>query len=162
MTKNIIMRFLLVSAIALLALFDMTSSVDAKRTFKSYVFSDFDIERDAKDGILKVLNQGEKPYIVRRIYEISDAGTISITTKTHFAGYRQKPTYRKEVFNTNNYTLANEVGSKIEFVYNKATDKDHITEINKKRKADKNKKIALNGSIESNSIELKHGHQRIS
>lgn len=139
MNKNIIMRFLLAFIIVVAGLFNPT--IHAKR-YTKFFSSEGDIISDAKSGIYRILNNSdEKPFLIKKIYDISEDG-VSITTKS-FSGYR-KNSYNKEVCNINNYySLVNEVGSKIEFVY-KNEDKGHITQINKKIKKGKTKKIAFN------------------
>lgn len=150
MNKNIIMRFLLAFIIAIVGLFNPT--IHAKK----YVFSEGDIVSDAIGGIRQILNNSEekeKPYFIRKTYDISE-NQVSVTTKSYYAQYRKKPDYNKEVFNINNYySLVNEVGSKIEFVY-KNTDNKHITQINKKTKKDKTRKIAFNAHYPKNRQRL--------
>jgi hypothetical protein len=153
MNKNVVLRFLLALIVVVSGLFNPT--IHAKK-YSKYILGEGDIRSDAVVGIRQILDRSdEKPYFIRKIYDISE-NQVSVTTKTYYSQYRKKPDYNKEVFNINNYySLVNEIGSKVEFVY-KNTDKDHITQINKKRKKEKSKKIAFN------AYGPKSGRQRIS
>ena len=108
-------------------------------------FQNFDVVGDAIEGIQKVLREERhKPYFIRRTYDISQ-NQVSVTTKSHYAQYRKKPKYEKEIFNADTFSLLTDGSAKIEFVY-KSSDKKHITQINKRVKNGgfKTKKIAFN------------------
>ena len=107
------------------------------------LFENFDLVSDAVSGIQETLDQQDiKPYFVKRIYEISK-DEVNVTTKSHYSQYRKKPTYTKQVFKTDTVN-PHEIDIKVEFVY-KSSDKNHLTQINKKSKRSKPnfKKIAF-------------------
>jgi len=107
------------------------------------LFENFDLASDAIVGIQETLDQQKvKPYFVKRIYEISK-DEVNVTTKVHYSEYRKKPTYKKQIFKTDTVN-PHEIDFKLEFIY-KSSDKNHLTQINKKAKRSepKFKKIAF-------------------
>ena len=100
------------------------------KDYQNQFYNKFDVVSDAIEGIQKTLiEENGKPYFVRRIYNFGD-DKIEVITKSHYAEYRKKPSYKKEFINFSNI---NQTGSEIEFIYKKS-NKNQITQINKKTK----------------------------
>ena len=143
MKGNVVLKSLLFLTVLTVG-YSNISTKDPENCYKYLFFQSFDIASDAVYGIQQALKQKHKPYFIKRSYDIF-GDEVSVTTKSYYSQYRKKPTYKKEIFKANTFYLLDNKRAKIEFVY-KSSDKNHLTQINKKVKNCnfKSKKIAFN------------------
>ena len=144
MKKNVLFKLLLVLTLISASLIDVSTKESRNQNYKYLFFQSFDVVSDAVQGIQQALDQKHKPYFVKRNYNILQDNVV-VTTKSYYSRYRKKPSYKKKTFKANTFYLLNGQEAEIEFVY-KSSDKNHLTQINKKVKnrVFKTKKIAFN------------------